>query len=75
MAFSVVGAVFGEWVGSSEGLGYLMLVLNNQLATTDLFAAVIVLAVLGITLFFLVGLIERLVIPWHHEPRRAREDT
>jgi ABC-type nitrate/sulfonate/bicarbonate transport system permease component len=71
MAFSVVGAVFGEWVGSSEGLGYLMLALNNQLATVDLFAAVIVLSVMGIALFFLVGVIERLVIPWHHDSRRA----
>jgi ABC-type nitrate/sulfonate/bicarbonate transport system permease component len=66
MALSVVGAVFGEWVGSSEGLGYLMLALNNQLATIDLFAAVLVLSLLGITLFFLVGVIERVALPWHH---------
>jgi ABC-type nitrate/sulfonate/bicarbonate transport system permease component len=71
MALSVIGAVFGEWVGASEGLGYLMLALNNQLATVDLFAAVLVLSVMGIVLFFLVGLVERLVIPWHHESRRA----
>jgi ABC-type nitrate/sulfonate/bicarbonate transport system permease component len=71
MALSVIGAVFGEWVGSSEGLGYLMLAFNNQLATTDLFAAVLVLSVLGVGLFFLVGLVERLVIPWHHETRRS----
>ena len=71
MAFSVVGAVFGEWVGSSAGLGYPMLALNNQLATVDLFAAVIVLSALGIALFFLVGLVERLVIPWHHRARLA----
>jgi ABC-type nitrate/sulfonate/bicarbonate transport system permease component len=71
MALSVIGAVFGEWVGSSEGLGYLMLALNNQLATTELFAAVLVLSLMGITLFFLVGLVERLVIPWHHETRRV----
>jgi ABC-type nitrate/sulfonate/bicarbonate transport system permease component len=71
MALAVVGAVFGEWVGASRGLGYLMLALNNQLATADLFAAVLVLSLLGIALFFLVGLAERLAIPWHHQPRRA----
>ena len=71
MALSVIGAVFGEWVGSSEGLGYLMLALNNQLATTELFGAVLVLSLMGIALFFLVGLVERLVVPWHHETRRA----
>jgi ABC-type nitrate/sulfonate/bicarbonate transport system permease component len=71
MALSVIGAVFGEWVGSSEGLGYLMLALNNQLATIDLFAAVLVLSLMGIALFFLVGVVERLVIPWHYQTRRA----
>jgi ABC-type nitrate/sulfonate/bicarbonate transport system permease component len=71
MALSVIGAVFGEWVGASEGLGYLMLALNNQLATVDLFAAVLVLSLMGIALFFLVGVVERLVIPWHHEARRG----
>jgi ABC-type nitrate/sulfonate/bicarbonate transport system permease component len=71
MALSVIGAVFGEWVGASEGLGYLMLALNNQLATVDLFAAVLVLSLMGIALFFLVGVVERLVIPWHHEARRS----
>jgi ABC-type nitrate/sulfonate/bicarbonate transport system permease component len=71
MALAVIGAVFGEWVGASEGLGYLMLALNNQLATVDLFAAVLVLSLMGIALFFLVGLVERLAIPWHHETRRA----
>jgi ABC-type nitrate/sulfonate/bicarbonate transport system permease component len=43
-----------------------MLALNNQLATVDLFAAVLVLSLLGITLFFVVGLIERVALPWHH---------
>jgi ABC-type nitrate/sulfonate/bicarbonate transport system permease component len=71
MALSVIGAVFGEWVGASEGLGYLMLALNNQLATIDLFAAVLVLSLMGIALFFLVGVVERLVIPWHYQTRRA----
>jgi ABC-type nitrate/sulfonate/bicarbonate transport system permease component len=69
MALAVVGAVFGEWVGSDSGLGYLMLAFNNRLATADLFAAVIVLSAMGIALFFLVGGIERLVIPWHHDGR------
>ena len=76
MALSVIGgAVFGEWVGASEGLGYLTLALNNQLATTELFAAVLVLSVMGIVLFFLVGLLERLVVPWDHETRRTLRGT
>jgi ABC-type nitrate/sulfonate/bicarbonate transport system permease component len=69
-AFSVIGAVFAEWVGSSSGLGYQILVLNNQTATSDMFAVVVVLSLIGVALFLLVGLVERLLLPWYHRPRR-----
>lgn len=65
-ALSVIGAVFAEWVGSSEGLGYLILSLNNQTATADMFATIVVLALIGMVLFALVSAIERLALPWQH---------
>lgn len=74
-ALSVIGAVFAEWVGASEGLGYLILTLNNQTATTEMFAAIIVLALIGIALFALVGVLERILLPWYHEGRRAGQDA
>jgi ABC-type nitrate/sulfonate/bicarbonate transport system permease component len=61
---SVVGAVFGEWVGSSDGLGYLILTFNNQTATAEVFAAIAVLAAIGVAFFGLVSLLERLLLPW-----------
>lgn len=64
MALSVIGAIFGEWVGSTRGLGYLMLQFNNRGQTDALFATVGVLSVLGICLFFGVGLLERRFVPW-----------
>jgi len=64
IALSVVAAVFGEWVGSNSGLGYLMLSFNNRMNTIGLFASVAVLALQGILLFGLVGLLERTVLPW-----------
>jgi ABC-type nitrate/sulfonate/bicarbonate transport system permease component len=64
MALSVLGAVFGEWVGSSRGLGFLMLNYNNKLNTPGLFAAVLVLSTIGICLFFMVGVVERIAVPW-----------
>lgn len=70
-ALSVIGAVFGEWVGSSAGLGYLILTFNNQLATADMFATIIVLAVIGIALFGIVLLLERILLPWYHDGRRG----
>jgi ABC-type nitrate/sulfonate/bicarbonate transport system permease component len=70
MALSVVGAVVGEWVGSTGGLGYLMLHFENRGETAGLFATVTVLAVMGIMLFFLVGWVEQTAISWR---RHAKE--
>jgi ABC-type nitrate/sulfonate/bicarbonate transport system permease component len=70
MALSVVGAVVGEWVGATGGLGFLMLQYESRGETAGLFATVAVLTALGIALFFLVGWIEAVVLPWK---RHARE--
>jgi ABC-type nitrate/sulfonate/bicarbonate transport system permease component len=70
MALSVVGAVVGEWVGSTHGLGYLMLHFENRGETAGLFATVAVLTVMGIILFFLVGWAEDWAISWR---RHAKE--
>ena len=64
-ALSVIGAVFAEWVGSSEGLGHLILVLNNATDTATMFAAIFLLSLIGIGLFGLVALCERLLLPWY----------
>ena len=64
-AFSVVGAVFAEWVGSSEGLGHLILVFNNGAETAAMFATVFVLSLVGVALFGFVLLLERLLMPWY----------
>jgi ABC-type nitrate/sulfonate/bicarbonate transport system permease component len=73
-ALSVIGAVFGEWVGASEGLGYLILVLNNATDTATMFATIFLLAVIGIALFGLVILLERLLLPWYHDARKETTD-
>jgi ABC-type nitrate/sulfonate/bicarbonate transport system permease component len=69
-AFAVLGAVFGEWVGANAGLGYEILILNNQSATADMFAVIVVLSVVGIAMFALVAAAERLALPWYHEARQ-----
>ena len=72
MAVSVIGAVIGEWVGSSQGLGYLMIRSKPQFLTERVFAAIVMLSVMGVALFILVGVIEQLVIPWWHNEQRQR---
>jgi putative hydroxymethylpyrimidine transport system permease protein len=68
--FAVTSAVVAELVGSSSGLGYLVLTFNEQAATADMFATVVVLAIIGITLFFGVICLERVTLPWYREVRR-----
>ena len=75
VAVSVIGAVIGEWVGSSEGLGYLMIRSKPQFLTERVFAAIAILSALGIALFLLVGVVERMAIPWWHSERRNRIGT
>jgi NitT/TauT family transport system permease protein/putative hydroxymethylpyrimidine transport system permease protein len=67
-AISVIGAVFGEWAGSDEGLGHLILIAQGQLQTARVFAAVVVLSALALILFGALALIERRFGWW--APRR-----
>lgn len=53
--YAPIGAVTGEWVGASHGLGYLMLLANGRMKTDLMFAAVCVLTLLTIALRSLVG--------------------
>jgi len=64
VAVSVIGAVIGEWVGAREGLGYLMIHANAQLQVDLVFAAIFCLSVMGVTLYALIGLLERHVVHW-----------
>lgn len=64
-AFSVVGATVGEFVAADEGLGYLILVANNNLETSLMFAAFLGLAVLGACIYFGVDYLEKICIAWH----------
>jgi NitT/TauT family transport system permease protein len=61
ITFSVIGAVVAEFAGSSEGLGYLIEFASTQLDTRLVFAALLVISVLGLALYYAVGLLEWLV--------------
>jgi ABC-type nitrate/sulfonate/bicarbonate transport system permease component len=61
---SVVGATISEWVGASEGIGYLISQDSAQLNTTRVFASLVVLGLFGMLFFALIGLAERLTMPW-----------
>lgn len=63
-AVAPIGAVVGEWVGASAGLGYLMLHATARVQTDLAFAALTILALLAVGLWLLVDLILRRALPW-----------
>ncbi len=66
ITLAVIGAVIGEFVGSSSGLGNLLLSANSQLDGPLAWAALVWLSVLGIVFFAAVAVTERLLMPWAH---------
>jgi NitT/TauT family transport system permease protein len=64
ITFAVIGAVIGEFVGSESGLGYLILVSSSQAKTPVAFAALLLLTVMSIILYYAIELIERICVPW-----------
>lgn len=61
--FAVTGAVVAEYVGADRGLGYLSEFSTAEFQTARSFAAIVLLAVIGLAFFAAVGLVERLVLP------------
>ncbi|MFD6268065.1 ABC transporter permease [Nocardia asteroides NBRC 15531] len=74
ITYAVVGAVFAEYVGASVGLGIYMSLQKNSFRTDLVLAAVLVTALLSITLYLSTFAIERLVAPWARAENRSRRD-
>lgn len=66
---ATVGAVIGEFIGSDRGLGYVILTANGDLHTELAFAAIAILTLIGLALYYFVEALERLLIPWHISQR------
>ena len=71
ISVSVIAAVIGEWVGASEGLGYLITYSQPLFLTARVFAAIFVLSVMGISLFVLAVIVEHMMMPWHFNEKRS----
>jgi NitT/TauT family transport system permease protein len=61
---SVIGAIVGEFAGASDGLGYTIQFASTQLDTAQVFAALLLVSVLGIAFYYAAELLERAVVPW-----------
>ena len=70
ITYSVVGAIIGEWVGASRGLGVFMLRASNSFRTDWVFASIAVTSLISVALFALAAGLERLALPWYHTAAR-----
>jgi NitT/TauT family transport system permease protein len=64
-AMAATAAVVAEFVGSDSGLGYLILEYNGFIETPKVFAAIILLSIAGLVIYYSVEVAERMTIPWH----------
>lgn len=73
ITLAVIGAIVGEFIGGSQGLGYLILSSNFQMDTAMMFAGLFLLSTLGLALFGFILLMERICIPWSITDQEAGE--
>jgi ABC-type nitrate/sulfonate/bicarbonate transport system permease component len=73
VVYAVIGAVFGEYVGAREGLGIWMQLSQNSFRTDLVFAAIVVTSAISLLLYWAVGLLRRVVIPWAPGVRREAD--
>jgi NitT/TauT family transport system permease protein len=67
MVLSVTGAIVGEFVGSQQGIGYLILQRTSDMNMAAVFALLLVLAMIGIGLHLIIRVLQRRIVFWMHE--------
>jgi putative hydroxymethylpyrimidine transport system permease protein len=72
-AVAPIGAIVGEWVGSSKGLGFYMLHANARMQIDTMFAALAILAILALTLYFFVDRTMSKIVFWQPEEKEEKE--
>jgi NitT/TauT family transport system permease protein len=74
-ALAATAAVVAEFVASDKGLGYLLLQYNGNIDTPMVFATIVLLSLLGLAVYYVVEIIERLAIPWHVSQQQTVADA
>ncbi|RAH96765.1 ABC transporter permease [Acuticoccus sediminis] len=64
--FAFTGAIVGEFIGASAGLGHLVLEANSRIRLDEAFAALIVVALLGLAFFYAIDFASRRLLTWKH---------
>jgi ABC-type nitrate/sulfonate/bicarbonate transport system permease component len=65
--YSVMGAVIGEWLGASQGLGILLTRSSQSFLTEKVFATIILIVGLSLVIFAIIELLARVMMPWKYK--------
>ena len=68
--YSVMGAVIGEWLGASKGLGILLTRSSQSFLTEKVFAAIILIVGLSLLIFALIEILARIMMPWKYKQQK-----
>jgi NitT/TauT family transport system permease protein len=71
IVLAIIGAVVGEYLGGSTGLGHLAVASLNDFKVGMMFAVIILLTLIGFVLYMLIGLLRRVLTPWHESAVRV----
>jgi NitT/TauT family transport system permease protein len=69
VTLALIGAIVGEFVGGSEGIGYVITLATYMINTPRMFSAILLLIVAGFILFQLMRLVEKVMLPWESEEK------
>ncbi|WP_044894304.1 ABC transporter permease [Bacillus alveayuensis] len=64
--YSVMGAVIGEWLGASQGLGILLTRSSQSFLTDRVFATIVVIVFMSLAIFTVVEVLARVTMRWHY---------
>ncbi len=65
--YSIMGAVIGEWLGGDKGLGVYMTRARSAYALDKMFAAIVVIVIMSMAIFFIIGKLEEICTPWNKD--------
>jgi NitT/TauT family transport system permease protein len=75
IVLATTGAIVGEFLSGSQGLGFLLVSSMNQLNAAATFALILWLALMGLVLYLIVNELKRFFIPWHESVYGLRNQT
>ncbi|MGM0922215.1 MAG: ABC transporter permease [Bacillota bacterium] len=68
--YSVMGAVIGEWLGASKGLGILLTRSSQSFLTDKVFATIVLIVGLSLIIFALIEILARIMMPWKYKQQK-----